>query len=162
MHLVKKFFNTLFLSLFLFSLLSCTESIDSLTEDYNSVFKKSSSAPLPSEISESKVSKNYSIKDVSFNPDEMLGNNYTVQNYSTLCLIAPDDGESYEWTLEAVKGSGYSEKAEPFKLSKEQQLNLYVPKEGLTVWTEYTLTLTVTAGDGSIYSDTATVWIVPS
>lgn len=92
----------------------------------------------------------------------MLTGPYTVRNYSTLCLLAPSDGEKYEWTVTAVKGKGFKEGEEPVTVGENQQLNLYLPDSPLVVWTEYELTLTVYDDEGHKFTDTATLWVVPA
>ena len=136
---------------------SCSQTVDSMTEDYNSVFTLTNS----SQASQSENPKNPSIHDADFNQANMLTGPYTVRTYSTLCLIAPSDAERYEWTVLPLQGNGLSKDSASVTICKNQQLNLYLSESSLPVWTEYALTLTAYAGDGSKYTDTATLWIVP-
>ena len=159
MSISKCLILSLLLSSFFFS---CTESIDSLTEDYNSAFDNTTAPSEDIKNSESKFPNSESINDVNFNSSNMLSGIYTIRYYTTLCLIAPYGAELYEWTVTPVSECANKEEPQSFSLSKKQQLNLYVPNTALTVLKEYTLTLTVYAGDGSIYTDTATLWIVPA
>ena len=121
---------------------SCSQTVDSMTEDYNSVFTLTNS----SQASQSENSKNPSIHDADFNQANMLTGPYTVRTYSTLCLL---------------QGNGLSKDSASVTICKNQQLNLYLSESSLPVWTEYALTLTAYAGDGSKYTDTATLWVVP-
>ncbi|MCR5724495.1 MAG: hypothetical protein K6G80_05345 [Treponema sp.] len=160
----RAFYVLLSAFIFLSSLTACTTSVSSMTDDFNSTFKQTAAPHFGPNGAESENKFETSIFDENFSPSQMLRPSYTLQYNTTLCLKAPagDDDIRYEWAVTAKAGNAYKKGSEtPCVLGTEQQLSLYIPKTDLSILTGYMLTLTLYAGDGSIYTDTATLWIVP-
>ena len=145
-------------------LAACTASVDSMTDDFNRGFTASAGevpASGPSSA-ESEEGTDLSIYDAGFSESSMLVKRYTLSYYSTLCLKAPAEAATYIWTATATDGAGFTEaKPATITLGANQQLSLYVPASGLQKWTEYQLTLTVLSYEGMVYTDTATLVVVP-
>ena len=134
-----------------------------MTKDFNADFTPQNGKTNNASSSQNEHGIEPSIYDSDFSPATMLRASYTLRYYSTLCVKAPAEAARYEWKITAVNGEGF-DAASPatYTLGESQQLNLYVPKTALRAWTEYTLSLTVYSDEGDIYTDTATLWVVPA
>lgn len=159
----KKYFHIMALLVTLSMLFSCTAGVDSLTADFNAGFSTAHTDTTGANSAVSESTADASIYDDDFSASTMLSTSYVIHAYTTLCIKAPDEAESYTWTATAVSGSGYSsDKTTAYTLSTEQQLNLCPAKTQLQTWTEYSLELTVQSYEGNVYTDTATLVVIPN
>ncbi len=144
--MIKRFTFTLLVICTLFMLSSCVNNMGSMITDYNGNF----SVYLPD---------TYNILNEDFRAEQMLLPEYNVHVTTTLCLVAPDGGVSYEWKVNLVEAYGEKgvdwEEGEELILGSRRYLTLYLKDSDISRWAEYTLTLTVNGPNNTQFIDTA-------
>ena len=160
----RAFAFVLSLSILVFTVLSCNNSIDSMLDDYNSGFNPGY-VTLGSEKEEEEVILEPG--DQGFNQKDLLSSEYTVFDVGTLNLAAPSSCKSFAWVVTDPDAEDVTAPLEvtfydgkKATVRKTQDYIVYMKKSGLEVGHTYYLTLTVTGKDGRVYSDLAQLFIV--
>lgn len=124
---------------------ACVHNMDTMIADYNGGFTVETS------------NDNYNVESVY--AEEMLRPSYAVSYLTTLCLVAPEGGASYDWTVEVYENADEQEKGTKFIIGGERILRLYLRNSSIKRWGSYKLTLTVTKKDGELMKDTAWLYV---
>ncbi len=123
-------------------LAGCTNSIQTMLDDYNSRF----TATQPEE--------SLSPGDEGFDEKDMLFLEYYVASDDTLNLFGPFNCSSYEWKLEDPETREEIDVVMFTNHTKYQREYVtYIPDSGLETGKTYKLTLTVTDKEGNVYTD---------
>ena len=99
----------------------------------------------------------YTVDDVF--AEDMLRPSYAVSYATTLCLVAPEGGSSYDWTVEVYENADEEEAGTQYTLGGERILRAYLKNTLVKRWGSYRLTLTVTRKDGELMKDTAWLYV---
>lgn len=126
-----------------FCFFSCKNSYENLIADFNS--------HLGTSAGDSKFIN--SVNSADFDESQMLKEYYIFYSDFTVCLKAPDDCASYEWTANSKKNPEII-----VKLGEKKNLFYELPGIFFTGY-ENTLTLKVTDSFGTVYEDTAVLII---
>lgn len=129
-------------------LLSCTNGIGQIMDDYNLQFhhvaEENFSDPVPG--------------DENFNESEILLERYFVNRNASVSLAAPDGCSSYKWTLFSVSIIAKKE----VLVQEEQFFILYIPDAKLVSGRTYVLELSLACADGTIYGDSCELVVYDS
>lgn len=130
---------------FLLLMVSCSNDIQTILNDYNSNFNEITEyyAPKPG--------------DPDFDERQMLFGEYYVASDDTLNLFGPYGCDSYSWSVTDPKDkSGAEIDVVLFQgyTKFQREYVVYIPDSGLETGKTYKLTLTVTDKEGTIYTDT--------
>lgn len=129
-------------------LLSCTNGIGQIMDDYNLQFhhvaEEYFSDPVPG--------------DENFNESEILLERYFVNRNASVSLAAPDGCSSYKWTLFSVSTIAKKE----VLVQEEQFFILYIPDAKLVSGRTYVLELSLACADGTIYGDSCELVVYDS
>lgn len=127
------------------SLCGCSNSIDTLIEDYNSNFKVAT------------VQQSYTLDDVI--AEDILRPYYAVSYTTTLCLTAPTGGVNYTWTAEVDENANDIPVGKQYILGANRVLSLYIRNSNIKRWGTYKLTVSITRTSGEIIKDTAWLYV---
>ena len=125
------------------------DGYDPLIEEYNENFT----------VVEDTEGSQYSVNDPGFDGTQMLRDLYTVsrRTMTVFSIVGPQDGASYSWSVsDTVSGSAVNLRGVNMSA---QTFSVYLPDTPLAPQTMYTIRLSVTNGAGSVYSDSARLWI---
>ena len=135
----------------LLTVFGCSNSVETMMEDYNSAF---SVVPV---TTTSDSHTEYSVDNVVANA--MLLPEYPVKYRTTLNLAAPTGAASYLWEVEVSENAAGLEEGTVYTLSNGRVLVLYIKDSILKQWAHYKLTLTVVKTNGEILKDTAMLYV---
>ena len=122
-------------------------------------------APLIEEYNENFVTiedtdgSQYSVNDAGFDASRMLRDLYTVSRHTMtiFSIVGPQDAKRYEWNLcETESGASVSL---PGVDMGSRTFSVYLPNTTLKEQTMYTITLSVTDGTSTVYTDSGRLWI---
>ena len=139
--ITKRFAFTVVVLCSLGLLCACTNNMDTMMTDYNGLFTVEADT------------QSYTVDDVY--AEDMLRPSYAVSYLTTLCLVAPDGGATYDWTVEVYENADEQEQGTTFTLWGERILRYYLRNSPVKRWGSYKLTLTVSRKDGELMKDTA-------
>ena len=125
------------------------DGYDPLIDEYNENFT----------VVEDTDGSQYSVNDPGFNGTQMLRDLYTVSRraMTLFSIVGPQDGTGYSWSVrETVSGNTVNLRGVN---TSAQTFSVYLPDTSLVPQTMYTISLSVTNGAGSVYSDSARLWI---
>ncbi len=125
------------------------DGYDPLIDEYNENFT----------VVEDTDGSQYSVNDPGFNGTQMLRDLYTVSRraMTLFSIVGPQDGTGYSWSVrETVSGNTVNLRGVNMSA---QTFSVYLPDTSLVPQTMYTISLSVTNGAGSVYSDSARLWI---
>ena len=140
----KRLVYALFFNSLLY-LCGCSNSIETMLDDYNSNFKTAT------------IQTSYTLANVS--PKDMLRPYYAVSFVNTLCLTAPTGGVNYTWTAKVGENANNIVEGTEYVLGSGRVLDLYIKTSALKRWSSYELTLTITTNSGEIIQDTAALYV---
>lgn len=142
------------ITLFLLLVIGCSNSIQTMLDDYNSNFsvthaQEEDRPPSPGEA--------------DFVAANMLYAEYYIASDDTLNLSAPIKCNSYTWVVtnpEEIVPEGGTATPIPVEMfagtnQNSREFITYIPDSGLEVGKTYRLTLTVVGSDGKTYTDSA-------
>lgn len=147
---IWRLFILTFLSVFAFFVFSCSTNVDSMLEDYNSIFIVADS--------DESVIVDESIPDLGdpdFDETEMLEFEYFVYNDGLISISGPYNASSYEWKIYAcddLERTPIDIKTHNGSTLSTQSLIIYIPAAELQEGT-YKISLTVTDNKGRKYRD---------
>ena len=126
---------------------ACSNSYDSLIDDYNKKYFHE----VPS------GTKEYTINSEAFEQTEMLEEAYEFSNGMSFSLVAPEGGASYKWTA-LVEDTQEKGKINKIEIGSEKTLLYSIPGV-FRADVVNKLVLTVTDAAGTEYKDTALILI---
>lgn len=124
---------------------ACTNNVNSMIEDYNGHFLVETE------------NNTYSVDNVY--AEQMLRPSYAVSYLTTICLVAPEGGASYDWTVEVYENADKDKQGTTFLLGGERILRCYLRNSPVKRWGSYKITLTVTKKGGELMKDTAWLYV---
>ena len=143
--MTKRFAYAIAVLCTLFLCSGCANNMGTMLTDYNGGFTVQADT------------ETYTVDDVY--AEEMLRPSYAVSYLTTLCLVAPEGGATYDWTVEVYENADEDEKGTTFILGGERILRCYLKTSSVKRWGSYKLTLTVTKKDGELMKDTAWLYV---
>mgnify|MGYP003413747858 FL=1 len=147
---IWRLFILTFLSVFAFFVFSCSTNVDSMLEDYNSIFIVADSDE--SVIVDESIPK---LGDPDFDETEMLEFEYFVYTDGLISISGPYNASSYEWKIydcDDLERTPIDVKTHNGSTLSTQSLIIYIPAAELQEGT-YKISLTVTDNKGKKYRD---------